>query len=88
MRVNCWLDKVHLAFSTSRFNMPMARTLVETSVPIFFLVLLNEVVDDTVVKIFTKVGITSSNQHFEDIVLYGKEGDIKNTSIEVVNDNM
>ena len=40
-------------------------------------------------EIFTvKVGITSSSQNFEDTVTYGKERDIKDTFIEVVNDNL
>ena len=52
----------------------MAHRLVETPVPVFFLVLLNEVIDDMVVEIFTtKVGITSGSQHFEDIDIYGKK---------------
>ena len=37
MRVDCWLDSVRLAFSTSRFNLPTARMLLETSVPVVFL---------------------------------------------------
>ena len=42
-----------------------------------------------VVEIFTtKVGITSGSQHFEDIVISGKERDIKDTPIEVVNDHL
>ena len=89
MRINRWLDKVHLAFSTLHFNFPMACMLVETSVPIVFLVLLNEVINDTVVEIFTtKVGITISSQCFEDTDIHEKEKDIKDTSIKVINDNL
>src|SRR6267154_1653696 len=37
MRVDCWLDKVCLAFLTSCLSLPIARRLVLTSVPVFFL---------------------------------------------------
>lgn len=53
------------------------------------LVLLDEIVDDPVIDIFpTKVGITSSRRDLEDTTVNGKEGHIKGSSSEIIDNNL
>lgn len=53
------------------------------------LVELDEVVDDTVIEIFTtKMGITSGSQDLEDTIIDGQEGDIEGSSSEIVDDDL
>ena len=69
-RFDCWLESVHLAFSTSCFNLPMVCMLLKASVSLF-LVLLDEVVNHMVsIEILTtEMSITSGGQHFEDTIV-------------------
>jgi hypothetical protein len=49
----------------------------------------DQVVDDTVVEIFTtKVSITSSSQDFEDTVVDGKKGNIEGSSTKIVDNDL
>jgi hypothetical protein len=56
---------------------------------VFLVELLDEIVDDTVVEIFTsEMGITSSRQDFKDTAVDGKSGDIKSATAQVVDNNL
>ena len=51
--------------------------------------LLDEVVDETVVEVFTtKVGVTSGGLDLEDTLLDGQERDIEGTSTEIEDENV
>lgn len=53
------------------------------------LVLLDEVVDDPVVKVFsTQMRVTGGRENFENSVFDGQERDIKGSSSEIVDDNL
>jgi hypothetical protein len=53
------------------------------------LVLLDEVVDNTVVEVLTtKVSITSGSQYLEDTVINGKKGDIEGSTTEIIDNNL
>jgi len=55
----------------------------------FFLVALDEVVNDAVIKIFTtKMGVTSSSQNLEDTIVNGKERDIKGSTTKIIDNNL
>ena len=46
-------------------------------------------VSDSLIKIFTtKMGITSSSEHFEDTVVDGQDGNIKGTTTEIEHNNV
>ena len=50
---------------------------------------LNEMVSDSLIEIFTtKMGITSSGEHFEDTVVDGQDGNIKGTTTEIEHNNV
>ena len=54
-----------------------------------FLEKLNEMVSDSLIEIFTtKMGITSSGEHFEDTVVDGQDGNIKGTTTEIEHNNV
>jgi hypothetical protein len=51
--------------------------------------LLDKVVDETVIEIFTtKMGITSSSLDFEDTIFNGKEGDIEGTTTKIEDEDI
>jgi NAD-specific glutamate dehydrogenase len=51
--------------------------------------LLNKVVDETVIEIFTtKMGVTSSSLDLEDTIFNGKEGDIEGTTTKIEDENV
>jgi hypothetical protein len=53
------------------------------------LVELDEVVNDTVVKVLTtKVGVTSGGQDLEDTIIDGEKGDIEGSTTEIVDDDL
>ncbi|KAF5326355.1 hypothetical protein D9611_000923 [Ephemerocybe angulata] len=53
------------------------------------LVLLDEVLDDTVIEILTaEMGVTSGGQDLEDTVVDGEKGDIESSSSEIVDDDL
>ncbi|KAL7278603.1 LOW QUALITY PROTEIN: hypothetical protein ACG7TL_007604 [Trametes sanguinea] len=53
------------------------------------LVLLDEVVDDTVVEVLTtKVSVTGGSQHLEDTVVDGEQGDIEGTTTKIVDNDL
>ncbi len=53
------------------------------------LVRLDEIVDDTVVEIFTtEMSVTGSSQHLEDTVVDGEKGDIESSTTEIVDDDL
>lgn len=55
----------------------------------FFLVALDEVVNDAIIKIFTtKMGVTSSSQNLEDTIVNGKERDIKGSTTKIIDNNL
>ena len=52
------------------------------------LVLFNEVINDTVIKVFTtKVGVTGSCKNFKDTFINRKEGNIESSSSEIIDDD-
>jgi len=56
---------------------------------VLLVVELGEVLDDTVIEIFSsQVGITSGGQNLEETVFNGEERNIKGTSTEIVDDNL
>ena len=51
--------------------------------------LLDEVVDETVIEIFTsQVGVTSGGLDFEDTLLNAQKGDIEGSSTEIEDENV
>jgi len=55
----------------------------------FFLVALDEVVDDAIIKIFaTKMRVTGSSQNFKDTIVNGKERDIKRSTTKIIDDDL
>ncbi len=53
------------------------------------LVLLDEVLDDMVIEIFTtKMSVTSGGHDLEDTVVDGQEGNIESSTTEIVDDNL
>jgi hypothetical protein len=56
---------------------------------VLLVVLLGEVVDDTLVKILTtKVGVTSGSENLEDTVVNGEERDIEGTTTKIVDNDL
>ena len=56
---------------------------------VLLVVQLHEVVDNSLVEIFTtQVSITSGSQNLEDTVVDGQEGDIESTTTEIVDDDL
>lgn len=54
-----------------------------------FLVALDEVIDDTVIEIFTtEMSVTSSSQNLKDTIVNGKEGDIESSTTKIIDDDL
>lgn len=56
---------------------------------VLLVVLLGEVVDDSLIEILTtEMGVTSGSQDLEDTVIDGEKGDIEGTTTEIVDDDL
>lgn len=57
--------------------------------PSLFLILFDEVVDHMVVEVFiTEIGVTCGGQGLKDTVVNRKEGDVKGSTSEIVDDDL